>query len=88
MDPTTTTTFMPHRVARTDITPDVYVSTINLALLPGYSASLVSSRPFQTQVRGGVHDELTHHSCTEAEALVVHHTVVAELREDIIDGGA
>lgn len=77
---------MPHRVARTQITPDCYVSTIDLALQPGYTLRRDTAR-FQTQVRGGPHHEVTHHAWTKIGALAVHYAVVDELREDLADAG-
>lgn len=82
-----TPTLLPQRVAHTQLAADVAVSTINLEHQPGYAAELVGPMPYETQVRGGPHHELTHRYATRAAALAGHYQVVAELAEELVDAG-
>ena len=75
---------LPQHIQLTELTPGVAVSTIDFRLQPGYRLP-AGAPPFQTMVRGGPHDELTHHSWTRAQAVACHFTVVSELAAELAD---
>lgn len=69
---------MTEPVAQTQITDDIYVSTVGTG---------ADNAPFATRVFGGLHDNFVHRSWTEAQALATHHETVRELREELTDAG-